>query len=218
MVIDDDALIREQIESFCDQIEFIDYCLKIEDGVSALNILSSGDFDLVFLDLNMPKIKGSELIKHLNPEAKVVIVSSDSGFAVEAFDYNVVGYLLKPFELSDFLKVVNKLRPETEENRDILFVKDGRSLVKIDLSTLVYVKSESNYARFMCKGNKTLALMKLSDLEGQLPAHFQRVHRSYIVNIKEIDKISNDKIETSLGEIPCGASYKDKLVNSLERL
>ena len=189
MVIDDDALIREQVANFCADIDTIDYCLKVEDGLSALNILNSESFDLIFLDLNMPKLSGEELIKHLSESTKVLIISSETDFAVEAFNYNVVGYLLKPFDLSKFLQVISKIPTKDSAQKDFLFVKDGRSLVKVILKNLIYLKSESNYVQFVCDDNKVLALKKLSDLEEELPDNFMRIHRSYIVNLNAVVKI-----------------------------
>lgn len=218
MVIDDDPIIREQIESFCSKLDFVDFCLKVDSGLSALSLLSSGEYDLIFLDLNMPEIKGSDLIKHIGQNTNIVIVSSDPSFAVEAFDYNVKAYLVKPFDFSVFFKVMAKLKGKIEAVKDFIFVKDGRSLVKIELEKLLYVKSESNYVRFFSTDSKTLALMKMSDLEDDLPDYFVRVHRSYIVNLHAVRKIKQDRLEVNDSEVPLGASYKDEVLKRLENL
>lgn len=218
MVIDDDPIIREQIESFCSKLDFVDFCLKVDSGLSALSLLSSGEYDLIFLDLNMPEIKGSDLIKHIGQNTNIVIVSSDPSFAIEAFDYNVKAYLVKPFDFSVFFKVMAKLKGKIEAVKDFIFVKDGRSLVKIELEKLLYVKSESNYVRFFSTDSKTLALMKMSDLEDDLPDYFVRVHRSYIVNLHAVRKIKQDRLEVNDSEVPLGASYKDEVLKRLENL
>ena len=217
LIADDDPLVCEQLETFCEQSSQIEYCLKVQNGVDALSLINSQEFDLIFLDLNMQKLGGRDLIKLLPEQTQVVIISAESDFAVEAFKYNVVGYLLKPFQIQDFLEIIQKLSPKKAADNSI-YIKDGGKLVKVDLDKLLFVKSESNYASFQLDDRRILSLVKLTELETKLPGHFLRVHRSYIVSIHRIDGLEGRSIILKNEQIPVSDSHYEELLKRINQL
>lgn len=215
LIVDDDPVMCDLIEDYCSRIDFIQHTIKVQDGDVALSLISTGQFDLIFLDLQLPGTDGRDILDFIPEHIPVILVTSDTSFGAQSYQYNVVGYLVKPFTYSQFLKAINKLRP-TQKEKEQIFVKDGAQLVNIRLEDLSHIKSESNYVVFCLKDRKVMSLMKMKDLEHEiLPAHFIRVHRSYIVNSKLIENAGNNYIVVAGERIPMSGSYKEALLQKL---
>lgn len=222
IVIDDDPLITDLLEHYCSKISYIDYCLVFNKSVDGLRMISSQDFDLIFLDYNMPDLNGKALLDLKADQSKVMMITSHSDFAVESYKYpEVVDYLLKPLDFERFELAMNrfytgltqeitevKSKEATPEN---LFIKDGSKWMQIKIADIKYIKSESNYLSFYFNDQKVMTLMSLKEIEEKLPENFMRIHRSYIINIKYIDYISTDDVSISEDLLPIGATYKAAL-------
>lgn len=217
LVVDDDLLVCEQIANYCEEQKSIEYCVKVNSGLNAMSLINAHQFDLIFLDLHLPDFSGRELIKLIPSETNIVVISSESDFAVEAFRYNVKAYLLKPIQPADFYKALNKVAPSTKSDSSV-FVKDGNRLIRIELAELCFVKSESNYSNFQLTSKRILSLNKLSELEEKLPSNFLRVHRSYIVNTDFIDGLEGRSILIREHQIPVSESYYNKLQQHINQL
>ena len=225
VVVDDDPLVCETVESYLKRIGGVDYCLKVNDGATALHLLAAEKFDAVFLDLQLPGMDGISLLKALPAKTPVVVISASSDFGVESYGFDVIDYLVKPLEFSRFAKAVVKLKdrriPKTEdpesEVRESLFLRDGNAIQRIDLANLLYVESQSNYASFVFANEKSvLSLLSLRKLEDLLPSHFLRVHRSYIVNERSIRKIEGNQLHVGSKKIPIGQSFREALYQKLK--
>lgn len=210
LIVEDDKVSAALLGDYAGRTKEIASVKVAGDGADALSFLSSELFDLIFLDLNLPQASGKEILEFMESRIPVIIVSSDPGFALESYKYNVVGYLIKPVKYADFLKAVLKVKPAPEE-RDYLFVKDGSKLVKLVYSDIYYIKGESNYVSFCGSKGSVMSLLKMTDLEQDLPKNFIRIHRSYIINIDHITKFDSNHAVVGGQWIPLSASYKDKL-------
>lgn len=221
LIVDDDPLVCDLVESYLQRIGGIEYCLKINDGSTALQLLAADSFDAVFLDLQLPGIDGVSLLKALSRDTPVVIISADDKFGAESYQFEVVDYLVKPFEFSRFAKAVLKLKNRSSEapasTEDALFLKDNTTIHRIDLARLHYIESQGNYASFVFEEAKPiLSLITLSKLLTLLPDHFVRIHRSYIVNLHAIRQIDGNQLDPGTGQkLPIGKSHRDELHEKL---
>lgn len=221
LVIDDDPLITDLLQHYCGKVPAIEYCLTCNNSIDGLQLLSSQPFDLLFLDYNMPSLNGKGLLELKQDDSKVIMITSNAGFAVESYNYpNIVDFLLKPISFERFFKAIEKLieknTPKAEKNtKESFFVKDGSKWIQVRTEDIYYIKSESNYVVLFLQDKKIMSLMNLKDLEKELPQHFLRIHRSYIVNSKCIDFISADEISVKGMLLPVSAKYKENLKSLL---
>lgn len=224
LVIDDDPLICDLIEHFCSKIERIDYCISVETAMDGLSLLSSQDFNVIFLDYNLPQISGKSFMEMKHKSIPIVMITSHQEFAVESYEFpDVIDFLVKPLQFERFLKAVLRVeeywmqKKETPDNYSF-FVRDGYQLVRINVNEILYLKSEANYVVFQLAEKKVMSLVTLKELEKKLPENFVRVHRSYIVNIEKIDFLDPDDITIRKDKIPIGQKYKEQLLNQIKLL
>lgn len=221
LVVDDDPLTCDLVENYLNQIGGIDYCLKVNDGSTALHLLAAQSFDAVFLDLQLPGIDGVSLLKALPGDTAVIIISANADFGAESYQFDVVDYLVKPLEFSRFTKAVLKLKNrapgESPPPEESLFLKDNTTIHRIDLARLLYIEAQGNYASFVFQTDKPImALVTLSKLATLLPPHFIRTHRSYIVNLRSIRQIEGNQLDLGTAKLPIGKSHRDNLHEKLK--
>lgn len=191
------------------------------DGTAALAQLRQGPVDLLFLDLDMPGLGGRELLEATEPGCPVVIVTGDPSFALDAFRFNVADYLVKPVTLERFARMLRKLGPLPEAAggaRDRVFIRARQEIVRLQLSEVRFIRSESNYVSFVLDGREVSSLMNLKDLEHKLPARFVRVHRSYIVNLDHVEKLDSMDVKVGRELIPVSGTYRAELMRRLDLL
>jgi two-component system LytT family response regulator len=222
LIADDDPLVCETLETYLQQLGGVELCLKVGDGIAALQLTQSERFDVLFLDLQMPSLDGVSLLKALPRELPVVVVSADAGFGAASYDYGVVDYLVKPITLPRFVQAMQRVKaraePDSRREGDSVFIKDGSRITKIDLSRLLFVKAEANYVDFITDKGNMLALISMKRLEELLPSDFVRIHRSYIVNLRRITRIEDGQVHVDAHKLPLGDSYRDEILRRLKVL
>lgn len=188
-------------------------------ALEALTFLKSNKADLIFLDINMPRLDGMELAALLPPEMKIVFTTAYSEHAAASYNFHTIDYLLKPITLKRFLAARKKIEtalmparmPETIPSRqeeDYYFVKSGKTLQQIKLSELLYFEGEKEYVRIVTGREEVLVYKRLKEIAEQLPAPFIRVHNSYIVNSSRIDKIQDNHVFIGNKRIPLSEKFK----------
>ncbi|MBK8339193.1 MAG: response regulator transcription factor [Flavobacteriales bacterium] len=219
LIADDDALTVEALQAHCGKLLPEAAIVHAADGTEALRQIRAGALDLVLLDLAMPGISGRELLEATDPGCPVIIVTGDPSFALEAFRFNVVDYLVKPVSFERLAQAWRKVegRSEThtdrgEGDKDLVFVRTGQEIVRLRLSEVRYVKSDSNYVRFVLDGREVTSLMNLKDLEAKLPSTFVRVHRSYIINLTHVEKLDTMDVKIGRDLIPVSETYRQDLI------
>lgn len=232
LIADDDPLVCETVESFLLKMEDTTYCLMAGDGLTALQLITAGGIDAVFLDLDLPGLDGPSLLKALAGDLPVVVISASADFGAASYEFRVADYLLKPLHFPRFAQAVMRLREARSvragalavpspaggsESRDI-FVKDGTKIVRIALGQVLLVKSEANYVEFVLTEGSVMSLMSMKKLEETLPGDFVRVHRSWMVNWRRISKIEDGVLVIGKHRIPIGESYRDGLLARLPML
>jgi DNA-binding LytR/AlgR family response regulator len=227
IIVDDDKLSCKLLEGFVGKYTSLNLVGTFCNSVSARNELSKRkDIDLIILDVEMPELDGFDFIGSLEFPPNIIIVSSAEQYAIKAFDFNVVDFLLKPVQYARFCKAIDKTiryfsRKEVSNSGDQeIFIKKGSSLVKLKLKDIIYVEALENYVTVNTREEKYTIHFTMKAIESQLPSSlFTRVHRSFIINKSLIQAIKENSLDLSIGEtlksIPVGKSYRDILLNDI---
>jgi DNA-binding LytR/AlgR family response regulator len=222
LIVDDDPLICDLLEHFCDKIDDVCTVTKTNSGFESVNLINLHAFDIIFLDYNLPDITGKEILDVISKRTAVIMITSFTDFAAESYNYDIiVDFLVKPIEFTLFYRGIQhaqKFLAGKRSDSERLFIKDGNKLVKIKLEDILYFKAEANYAAVVMPYRKVLTLMTLKELELKLPDFFQRVHRSYIVNGNKIDTIEINLIKIGNSVIPVSQSQEKRLLNTINLL
>lgn len=223
IAIDDEPRALEVIEIHASRVPFLDLKATFTDAFEAIPYLQKNKIDLLFLDIKMPDISGIEFINILQKVPMVVFTTAYSEYAVKGFELDAIDYLLKPFSLARFTKACNKaleISQLTKDNTpDFIFLKTGYEEEKVFFDDILYIEAEGNYMSFILKNKKLLSRQNISETLGFLPqSQFVRIHRSYIVAINKIQKITRQSVWIAGNEISVGASYEEKLGEIREKL
>ena len=228
IIIDDDEFVRKIIEEFVAKTTSLTLLHSLSSAVEAINILSSheNEIDLIFLDIEMPEMSGIEFLNSLVKAPQIIIVSKKEKYAVNAFEYDITDYLLKPVNYSRFCKAVSKAFERQEKSRmyaktDEIFIKHNALLVKLKYSDILWVEAMENYVIINTLDEKYTIHFTMRAIEEKLPPkQFMRVQRSFIVNLDRIHSVGDNTIHIKTGskttnDIPIGKTYKDKLLKEL---
>ncbi|MFD2247613.1 LytR/AlgR family response regulator transcription factor [Pontibacter ruber] len=216
IAIDDEPMALEVVRAHAAKVPFLELLGCFTDAFKALEFLQNESVDLLFLDIKMPDISGLEFVTSLQKKPMVIFTTAYTEHAVTSFELDAVDYLLKPFSLPRFIKACNKAQELLQLRgtspavpvKDYLFLKTGYEQVKVFYDDILYLEAAGNYVTFVLKDKKLLSRMTIQELTEQLPADsFVRVHRSYIVAKKQIDKIERHQVCIKGNEVPVGASY-----------
>lgn len=221
LIIDDEYLAHEVIKDYCDMLPNMQLQKNCYNALEAIEYLSENSIDLIFLDLNMPKLKGFEFLKTLASPPKVIVTTAYSEYALEGYELNVVDYLLKPFSFERFLKAVNKaiggkasssqtsVSPTIDERPNTIFLRENKKYVQIVIDDIQYIESSGNYIKVVV-GKETITVRdKISGLLEILPDNeFIQVHKSFAIAIKHIKSVQGNRIFLDEHIIPIGKVYK----------
>jgi len=225
IIIDDEPLAVKLVKEYITRVSFLELVDTFTDAIEARKLLEKEKIDLLFLDIQMPDINGIQFYDSLKDKPMVIFTTAFSEYAVEGFNVNAIDYLLKPFEYDRFVKSVYKAKEYYEFIRSqevqmtSIFVKSDYQLVKINLKDVLLIEGLDDYIRIHLPNNKTiLTLMSLKAIAEKLPPQeFVRIHRSYIVPLSKIEKVSSKKIEIGGKEIPVGISYADEFFKLIDK-
>jgi DNA-binding LytR/AlgR family response regulator len=227
LVIDDEPLARKLVISHISKIENLELAGECTNAIEAGNFLRTSKVDLLFLDIQMPEINGLQFIGTLKNPPAIILTTAYRDFAPEAFDLDVVDYLLKPISFERFAKSVNKffdkrLEGKTGEVLDsekasaFIYLKADRKNHKIHLKEIIYIESLDDYVKVHLKEVTLVTRENISSLESILPSgSFVRIHRSFIINTQYISAISSDSIEIKGKELPIGRAFKKSAMAAL---
>lgn len=229
IAIDDEPLALKQIASYISKTPFLELIDSCKSAFEAMELIANNDVQLLFVDIQMPDLTGMDFVKALNPEHKVIFTTAYQEYAIEGFKVNAIDYLLKPFGYDEFLKSANKAKAyfdllgkttvDVESKDDYLFVKSEYKIRRINLTDILYIEGLREYVKIVLKEEKpVLSLMSLKSLEESLPNNrFMRVHRSFIVNLDEVQTIERSRIIFDKTYIPVSEQYKEKFQEFLNK-
>jgi DNA-binding LytR/AlgR family response regulator len=222
LVIDDELPARQILEKHISDVEALELAGSCTNAVEALSFLQSNTVDLLFLDIQMPHILGTNFIRTLKDPPKVIFTTAYRKYAVEGFELDAVDYILKPISFDRFLKSVNKIfqlnlqgtvpaatESTAESAHPFLYLRVDRKMVKVLFDDILYIEGLRDYVRLFTTTKTLVTKHLLASLQEMLPADaFLRIHRSYIVSISKIDSYDSDLLEIRKKELPIGRLYK----------
>ena len=226
VVIDDDQVSVEIVSELIKRTGYLKLVNTFNNPISASAVLSSGDVDLIFLDVEMPEMSGIDLIKTLEHKPQIILISSKENYALDAFALQVTDYLLKPLtDYPRFLKAVIKAKEVIDRagversNKEGIFLKVDSLLVNFNLGDINYIEAYGDYVKVHTKLKIYTIYATLKGVEKKLPKNeFIRIHRSYIVRIDQIQNIDNNNLQIHDKIIPVSNTYKPVLMERINTL
>ncbi len=235
LIVDDDPLSVQIVRNCIGNTPFLEASAACDSAIAAAEVLRSQVFDVIFLDVEMPLMSGLDLLRSLPSPPQVVLITSSKSYAVQAFEFAVADYLLKPLSYSRFLQAAQKVfetitAQRTADSPDALplltgstaeftFVKVDNKLVRVDFADVFYVEALGDYVHFVTSRSKLIVYSTMRAIEEKFPPQrFVRVHRSFIVNIDYVQALEDNSLLIKDKHIPVGQTYLRGLLQRLNKL
>ena len=239
IIVEDIQIAADFLKKFCEKSDLVEVKGHFLNVTDALEYLDNDKVDLIFLDVEMPGATGFDLMDRLTYSPKIILTTTKTEYAFDAFQYNVSDYLKKPISYKRFLESVQKISkaeqtppasatpaaaapaaaPDPNADQGALFIKAEGKLVKLNQEDIVFIESMRDYVKFVTASQKYVTYSTLKNLEEKLAkTTFLKVHRSYIVNINKIDDIRGNTIYLQGNQVPIGKGHKDEVLRRLNIL
>jgi two-component system LytT family response regulator len=226
IVVDDSKLARMELKLLIAQVDFLSLEAECENPIDAFNYLQKEAIDLVFLDVEMPGMTGIDMIKNLDKRPMIILITAKTDYAVEAFELNVVDYIVKPVDMSRFIKTVHRAKELfeashqkvelNEKEKEYIFVRSNSILTKIKIANITYLQALGDYVNIFTADKRYVVHITLRSIEEKLPkGSFYRMHRSYLVALDQIDSVEENTAYIGKHPLPIGEQFKKQLLVEL---
>ena len=225
IVIDDEPIARKVLSEFIEEIDYLELAGQAENPLKAMSLLNTNDIDIIFLDINMPKINGIDFLKNSRINAHIIMTTAYAEYAVEAYGLDVLDYLVKPIAFDRFLKACNKAKEVSDKRpastqpqkvNDHFFIKCDNQIEKVFYQDLLYAEAMLNYVMLYTSSRKMMVYITIKSLEEQLPSGiFIKVHKSFIVNINKIKSIEGNILDIGNKKIAISQNLREKVINEI---
>lgn len=236
IIVDDEPLAQDVLETYIENIPEFNLIKKCSNAFEANEALQNESIDLMFLDIQMPQLTGTDFLKSLSKPPIVIFTTAYPNYAVEGFELNALDYLLKPISMDRFLKAANKAiqqynlaknegssdGAQPKDGEDFFFVKADKKLIKVNYDDILYIEGLKDYVIIRMENDRVITLQTMKSLESKMPApQFKRIHRSYIVNTNRIKAIVGNMVEiiekNQPKHLPIGKNYREELLNLINK-
>ena len=226
IIVEDEPLAQNVLKKYIGEHPTLELIAVCNDALAAQPILNQQDIDLLFLDINLPKLSGINFIKTLLRPPLVIFTTAYPEFAVEGFELNAVDYLLKPFSFERFLKAVNKAFEKlstTNQSNDgnkaaFIFLKADKKIHKVDLDSIHFIEAIGDYMKVVTDTGQLIINETMKKLQEELPVNsFIRVHKSFIISRNKIKFIEGNYVQVEDKSIPIGATYRNEVLASIDK-
>jgi DNA-binding LytR/AlgR family response regulator len=222
IIVDDEPLSRDVLHKYIADTPQLELKATLDNAISAVDYLNQNQVDLVFLDINMPKLSGINLVKSLINPPLIVFTTAYPQFAVDGFELDAVDYLLKPFSFERFLKAVNKVSDKLSKTeipeQNYLVIKADKKLHRIRQDEILYFESAGDYVKIFFGDQMIVAHETMKNLEQTLPSEmFYRTHRSYIVALDKITFIEGNQLNIADAMISVSPDKKEGLLALIQK-
>ena len=227
LIVDDEPMARDVVRRYIDQIPSLHIAGEFGNAIDATLFLQKNPVDMIFLDIRMPQLSGTDFVRSLRNIPKIIFTTAHKEYAHEGFELDVVDYLLKPIRFDRFLRAVNKAYPQNHEignaargaSQDLkfaspfIYLKVDRKMVKIMLDDILYIESDKDYVKVFTTGSTIITRQTISSVEAMLSENkFFRIHRSFIVSLDKVRSFSNEIVEVGNKELPIGKLYRNSFL------
>lgn len=226
LIVDDEPPARELLISYIEKMDDLEIRGQCSNALEAFAFLQRNPVNILFLDIQMPRMNGLELIKSLQQRPRIILTTAYREFAVEGFELDVLDYLVKPISFERFLKSISKYhqynilnQPASGENSDepfekaYMYFKVNKDLVKIFLKEIVYIESIKDYVKIVTPGRSIITYQRIGFMEEKLPENkFVRIHKSYIIAVDKIVSYNNEEVNVQSFSLPIGRNYKQQFL------
>lgn len=230
IIIDDEPLAIKVIETHLREFQNMELVATFTTAIAALPVIEKGTIDIVFLDINMPKMSGLDFLKSLTVKPHIVITTAYREYAVESFDLDVLDYLVKPIPFGRFMKTINRISNQISLEKEklievpfkedpFIFMKVDKKLMKIKLNDILFIESLKDYIKVFTTLGEYLVHKSMTSISEELPAeNFLRIHRSFTIALNKITAVEGNSVEIAGRRIPIGRNYiqtaKQKILNT----
>ena len=229
IIVDDEPMARDVLRRYIEKIPLLNLTGECSNAIDALVFLQSNAVDLIFLDIRMPELLGTEFVQSLRNPPKIIFTTAYKEYALEGYELDAIDYLLKPVRFERFLKAVNKAFPKIDaqvkekemtiadktNGNDFIYLRVDRKMVKLLLDDIIYIESIRDYIKVHTQSRFYVARQTISSIEAMLSGNkFIRIHRSYIVSFKRVKSFTNELVEVGNTELPIGKLYRNSFVKT----
>ncbi|MCR8561194.1 LytTR family DNA-binding domain-containing protein [Mucilaginibacter sp. BJC16-A38] len=228
LLVDDEPLAISLLQKHVGQLDFLEVTGTCPNALKALEVLKNKNVDLMFLDIRMPAISGIDFLKTLRYPPKVIITTAYREYALEGYDLDIVDYLLKPITFDRFFKAIERYLRQDKQSEIVpaapgagepsgISIKSGYRTVRISTDDILYIESLKDYIKIITTDDTILTKCRIGDMENELsPKGFLRIHRSFIVNLKQVSAFTMSDVEIGKTELPIGDTYKELVTKRLK--
>lgn len=222
LIVDDEPMARDVIRRYIEKVPTLTLVGEFGNAIDAMLFLQDQQADLIFLDIQMPHLTGTDFVKAMKHAPKIIFTTAYKEYALEGFELDAVDYLLKPVRFERFLKSITKAFPKThiektviatsekKVNSGFIYVKSDRKMIKLMLDDILYIESARDYLKIFTSNKFIITRQTISSIEAMLSeSEFVRVHRSYIVSLKKISSFTSETVEIGKTELPIGKFYQN---------
>jgi DNA-binding LytR/AlgR family response regulator len=226
IIVDDEPVARKILQEFTEQVPFLDLLGKFESAMKAEEFLKSNKPDIIFVDIEMPKVSGLQMLKRTNIESMVILTTAFPQYALDGYELDIIDYLLKPFALHRFLKAVQKAKDfydmKTQSTNatppSYIFIKSEKRIEKVELRDILYAEVLGNYMTIHTERKKIIAYLTMKSLESQLsPADFIKIHQSFLVNRSKIESVEGNDLKVGTKSLPISRNYRESVTTLINK-
>jgi len=231
LAVDDEPPALQVLEKYISSVQSLELVGTCADAVEALNFIRQRPVDLIFLDIQMPQILGTDFLRTLKKPPKVIFTTAFRKFAVEGFELDAVDYLLKPISFERFLKAVNKVmdaslngtllveaEPKRTSTDNHIYLRSDRKMIKVALSDILYIESIKDYIKVVSASGTVITKQSISSIEETLPKDmFVRIHRSFIIALNKVKSYTNELVWVGKTELPISRMYRHEVEKLLRQ-
>ncbi len=225
IIVDDEPVARKILQEFTEQIPYLDLLGKFESAPKAEEFLRTQQPDLIFLDIEMPKVSGLQMLKRSNISSMVILTTAFPQYALDGYELDIIDYLLKPFALQRFLKAIQKARDFHDMKTQpmpvaasYIFVKSEKRIERVELNEILYAEVMGNYVTIFTGRKKIIAYLTMKSLESQLSdAEFIKIHQSFLVNRSKIESVEGNELKVGGVSLPISRNYRDGVANLINQ-
>lgn len=221
LIVDDEPIARQILAEYIAALKEVEIVGQLKNAIEVADFLENNTVDILFLDINMPRLSGVQLLKNLKNPPLVIFTTAYSEYAVEAFELEAFDYLVKPIAFDRFLKAMNKAKQRLKEQNGgketpkLFTIKENKRIYKVKLEEIFLLQAYGDYVRIYTAEKKYVTKGKLSLVKAELPDDFLQVHRSYIINLNHLKYVEGNMVQIATESVPVSLSFREVLMKRL---